>query len=269
MATTVIVKNNTGASVFIEDMGIAVPGSSQIIFSDIFDFTDICESADLKTYVGDSTFIINDGVSDLNVSDGLDYISCKSSSETGPHSIFDHTDVDNPISPINEYRLVYNEITGKWEPNTGNIDTESTDPPDSTSTIWIYPVEGLPMFWDPTYGEWLSVSRSLFLFSKDGKTDGSYLRSGDVHSGYFYIHRPAKLTHVYFKHQDGSPIKTIEIHNSGSSIYSFNLVDSLYVSDLDIDVDVGDEIQVWVVKDGEGEIKKMVSQIEIAWRYVE
>jgi len=77
MAITVIVKNNTGASVFIEDMGIAVPGSSQIIFSEIFDFSDICESSDLKDYVGISTFIINDGTSDLSVSDAISYLKCK------------------------------------------------------------------------------------------------------------------------------------------------------------------------------------------------
>ena len=51
MTDIVIVKNNTGASVFIEDMGTAVPGSGQRTFSDIFDFTEICVSEDLKIFV--------------------------------------------------------------------------------------------------------------------------------------------------------------------------------------------------------------------------
>jgi len=77
MSNIVIVKNNTGASVFIEDMGTAVPGSGQKIFSDTFDFPEICVSKDLKALIGDSTFTINNGTDDLIISDGIDYIKCK------------------------------------------------------------------------------------------------------------------------------------------------------------------------------------------------
>lgn len=75
--STIIVKNNTGTSVFIEDMGIAVPGSGQRIFSDIFDFTEICVSEELKSLVSNSTFTINNGTTDLTISDALDYLTCK------------------------------------------------------------------------------------------------------------------------------------------------------------------------------------------------
>lgn len=77
MTDIVIVKNNTGASVFIEDMGTAVPGSGQRTFSDIFDFTEICVSEDLKIFVNNSTFTINNGTSDLSIADAIEYLDCK------------------------------------------------------------------------------------------------------------------------------------------------------------------------------------------------
>lgn len=78
MANIVIVKNNTGSSVFIQDMGLELPGSGQKIFSDIFDFTEICVSEDLKAFVANSTFTINNGISDLTSENAIKYLECKS-----------------------------------------------------------------------------------------------------------------------------------------------------------------------------------------------
>jgi hypothetical protein len=80
MANIVIVKNNTGSSIFIQDLGLELPGSGQKIFSDIFDFTEICVSEDLKSFVADSTFTINNGISDLTIADAIKYLECKADS---------------------------------------------------------------------------------------------------------------------------------------------------------------------------------------------
>ncbi len=82
MSDTIIVKNNTAASVFIEDMGTAVPGSGQRTFSDIFDFNEICVSEDLLSNVVNSTFTINDGTDDLSISDAIEYLKCKNAEIT-------------------------------------------------------------------------------------------------------------------------------------------------------------------------------------------
>lgn len=87
MSDIIIVKNNTAVSVFVEDMGTAVPGSGQRVFSDIFDFTEICVSEDLKYLVNNSIFIINDGTSDLAPLDAIEYLECKSD-DLGPSITF-------------------------------------------------------------------------------------------------------------------------------------------------------------------------------------
>ena len=109
----VIVKNNTGSSVFIEDMGIEISGSSQRDISDIFDFTEICTSLDLKTFVQDSTFTINNGTDDLSIADATEYIDCRNTGGgTSASYLNDLLDVDIP-SPQNDYALVYDSTTSK------------------------------------------------------------------------------------------------------------------------------------------------------------
>jgi hypothetical protein len=70
----VIVKNITGSSIFIDDLGIDVDGSGQLNLSELFDFEDISGSDDLKILVQNGSFTINDGVDDLSVSDGMNHI---------------------------------------------------------------------------------------------------------------------------------------------------------------------------------------------------
>lgn len=71
---TIIAKNTTGSSVLIEDLGIEVDAAGQLDLSELFDFEDISNSDDLKSLVSNGTLIINDGASDLSISDGLDQI---------------------------------------------------------------------------------------------------------------------------------------------------------------------------------------------------
>ena len=274
MAHIVIAKNNTGSSISIEDMGVEIPGSGQRTLSDTFDFNEICTSEDLKGYITNSTFTINDGSSDLSIDDALDHVDCQLPGGEGtggdgttfiPHNLSDHIDVSG-VSPDDTFTLKYNQSTGLWGPAEDVVSNNDT-PPDSTATVWIAPDDRMPYFWDPELMEWLSIDRTVFSFGRAGKTDGSYLQSSGVtRSGYYYIHRPAKMTHVYYRAQKGKQDKAIEIHVNQSNVYGFSLSNFLYVSDINIDVSPGDELQIRVSSAG-GNIQDSVCQIEVAWRY--
>ena len=78
MDIVVIAKNNTSTDIMIEDLGIIIPGSSQINLTDKFDYIEIVESDNLKEFVNAAQITINDGINDLNIEDGIAQISIQS-----------------------------------------------------------------------------------------------------------------------------------------------------------------------------------------------
>lgn len=74
MPITVIVKNNTGNPVNIDDLGVSLSASEIRTLSDFFDYNDLMESEDLISFVNDGTLTINDSTSDLSIADALDYL---------------------------------------------------------------------------------------------------------------------------------------------------------------------------------------------------
>jgi len=72
---TIIVKNSTDQSLMISDLGIEVPINAQIDLSELFSVFEIMTSEKLKNYVKDGILIINNGTEDLNINEGLDYIT--------------------------------------------------------------------------------------------------------------------------------------------------------------------------------------------------
>ena len=75
ITTIIIAKNVTESVIFLEDLGISIDGSSEITLSDIFHISEIVVSEDLKTYVTSKSIVINDGVEDLPIEQGLKHIS--------------------------------------------------------------------------------------------------------------------------------------------------------------------------------------------------
>jgi len=110
----VIIKNNTESPISINDLsGVTVDSTSQLTLTDIFYFCDIAKSVNLKTYVSNGNIIINDGSSDLSISNGLNHVSIKSSynitreinqSVYFGHHLDDHLDVASP--PIGTDRFL-------------------------------------------------------------------------------------------------------------------------------------------------------------------
>jgi len=117
---TVIVKNITGSSIFIEDLGIEVLGNDQLILSELFEFEDISGSNDLKDLVNNDTFIINDGTSDLSKSNSLLHIYHQTvyedSFEDGGGS-----GVGSDLSAIQVRRTTDISLSTSWQDVTFNL----------------------------------------------------------------------------------------------------------------------------------------------------
>lgn len=74
---TVILKNNSGSTITLEDFGVTIANTTSYTISDYFDYSDIADSKELDGYVtaGAATgLVINNGTSDLSPADGVNYI---------------------------------------------------------------------------------------------------------------------------------------------------------------------------------------------------
>jgi hypothetical protein len=268
MAIIVIVKNNTGSSVFIEDLGTAVAGSGQRTLSDTFEFPDICVSENLLGFVANSTFTINDGTSDLNISEAQNHLNCKNADGggTGASYLNDLLDVDT-TSAGDQFSLVYNETTGIWgpgEPDVGNTNL----PPDSTSTVWIAPEDNMPYYWNANIGDWVTINSDMYQFGKERKVDGSYIGIAN-HDGYYYVHRKGYIINVYCNIEKGNPSKAFEIHADESSIFNFSLTNSEYINDnTTIQIHKGEFLKLWCSPVG-SEVERIMCQLVIKWSHDE
>lgn len=71
----IIAINDTTSDIFLEDLGLTIPASSQISLHEQFEFEEIAGDDSLKVQVTAENIIINDGTTDLSISDGLSYIT--------------------------------------------------------------------------------------------------------------------------------------------------------------------------------------------------
>jgi hypothetical protein len=72
--TTIIAKNPGGSDIGIEDLGLVVKAGEQRNLTELFSLDDITQSESLKTRVSAAQIVINDGTSDLSISDALDHL---------------------------------------------------------------------------------------------------------------------------------------------------------------------------------------------------
>ncbi len=116
---TLIIKN-AGSAQMVEDLGISIPGASQITLSDQFEYEEIASSDDLRTLVNNSTLVVNDGVDDLNAANGVLYLTLYNAKET-EDKFYPKTDLQTS-----------GEASVHWD----NI----TDAPAFGASNWINPV---------------------------------------------------------------------------------------------------------------------------------
>lgn len=79
--TTIIATNSSASDISIEDLGITLPAFSSIVLTDIFSLIDIVISKDLKDKVSSGIIVINDGLNDLDIINGLDHLSIHTNHE--------------------------------------------------------------------------------------------------------------------------------------------------------------------------------------------
>jgi hypothetical protein len=236
--STIIAINDSTSEIFIEDLGIEIPALGQRDLTEVFSKQIISESKNLVTFVSNGNIIINNGSINLSISNGLKHINIQT-----------------------EYEDSFDEIFGG-----GN-----GLPPDPYPGQPYY-TNGIPYYWDSIREKWLSCWIILNL-SKDGSSDGSYLRLDNVSSSDagWYLHRPATITGIYCRSVSGYAYKYFEIRDGSQSdlmLYSFSYNNSQqYInSDVNTDLNQGSILKVYVGPAGIA-TQNCVCQIEIAWRY--
>jgi len=70
----IIAINDTTSDIFLEDLGVTIPASSQVSLHEQFEFSEIANADPLKVEVAAGNIIINNGTSNLSISDALYYI---------------------------------------------------------------------------------------------------------------------------------------------------------------------------------------------------
>ena len=83
MAWTVILRNNSGSTVEIVDLGIELQNTEVRTLSDTFSNTQLLGSADLKLLVTAGTLVVNNGVDDLTSVQGTNYVFPENIYHTG------------------------------------------------------------------------------------------------------------------------------------------------------------------------------------------
>jgi hypothetical protein len=132
--------------------------------------------------------------------------------------------------------------------------------------------DGIPYIDDPTRaGKRLSVHRQHFGFGRNGNADNTYLRVGDAlnnESGWV-MPRDATITAWSVFYPGGAASKGFEIriNNVAVALASATVTQDVVTlqKNLNIDIDEGDRLQVFVVAAG-GNANDANSSIEVAWR---
>jgi hypothetical protein len=146
MAWTVIIKNNSGSTVELEDFGIELLNGTQKDFTNYFAYDEISGSKELKDKVLSSDLVVNDGTNDLTAANGAEYITLENvhnvseehytktelqsdgTSQIHWNNITNAPSFGAPIwvDPI-KYRIVKIDSTAPATPNTGDVYVNTGD----------------------------------------------------------------------------------------------------------------------------------------------
>jgi hypothetical protein len=109
-----IVKNVTGSSIDISDVGVTILALSSYLIPPS-DYLLWAGSDDTVTFVGSADLVINDGSFDLSISDGIDLVKGLYPREVNPVSsfgLYDEIQVTYPstITEVHTYKLSSSDI---------------------------------------------------------------------------------------------------------------------------------------------------------------
>jgi len=146
MAWTVIIKNNSGSTVELEDFGIEMLNGTQKDFTNYFAYDEISGSKELKDKVSTGELVVNDGTSDLSSSDGAEYITLENvhnvseehytkselqndgTAQIHWNNITNAPSFGSPtwVDPV-KYRIIKIDSTAPATPSTGDVYVNSGD----------------------------------------------------------------------------------------------------------------------------------------------
>jgi len=117
----IIAKNTTGSDIELSDMyGIMIPASDQTTLTEQVPFPIIEGSLELRDYVTSGDIIINDGVEDLNASEGIEHLQTATKHEA-PCCLPELNDV-GPLEPNKLLRTTIDGTGTVWAEPVDNLD---------------------------------------------------------------------------------------------------------------------------------------------------
>lgn len=297
---TIVVKNNGGSAKSFEDLGISVPASGSISFSDFFDFTEISNSDDLRSAVASAgNIVLNDGSSDLNAIDAVDLLTIeniedvrenhytKTELSTSGSSIVDWGNLQNIPGGLGDT----NDLNGAYEQgriiqvDTGSVELSAAEggyapfdlhnltnaPTLDLSSGQMAVIGGLLYVYDAARSKWLSVQRQTFVFGRRGRSRNQYLNFfvSDNPSNNSGIRMLRNATIVGLAGQlnaVGSCDLRLRKDDVVTNITTLNINSALGNIDasVNVDVDANSFLQAYV--DASPFVRSPVLVVEIAWR---
>jgi hypothetical protein len=163
------------------------------------------------------------------------------------------------------------------------------DAPVQGDKIWFDVSSGLIYCYDSVRESWLGSSKYYFCYSKKGKSSGMYLPAivdsssvsaytlldsyeevSKVSLDGYVAASTATITGIFCRSRSGEDDMTFYIMKNSIVAYTFSYDGSgslMYLNtELNIEVEPYDEIQVYVARQGRG-VKNTFCRIEISWRY--
>lgn len=299
----VIIKNNDASDYLVEDLGISVVSSGSVNFHEQFTYDEIAGSDDLRTAVGGSNLVINNGVMDLTATGGVGYLTLENLwhlKENYYNKIELQTSGQSEVhwdNITNTPGMVPNTLDGAYdEGGTGagraiTVDAGSVQLDATTSGY--APVElteqstlptlglaggqlsvkgGILYNYDSTRSKWLSVQRMFLVFGRRGRVRNRWLAySAGIlpsnNSGYRLARNATIVSITGQLDKIGSCSVKLRKNDVNINITFLDVSSALGNQSTTIDVDIGegDYLQAFLQALGMPVHDPMVV-VEIAWR---
>lgn len=297
---TLIVKNNGTSSKLFEDLGISVPASGSIDFSNLFGFEQIVNSDDLRSAVASAgNIVINDGSVDLNAIDGVDFLTLenikdvrelhytKNELSTSGGSIVDWGNLQNIPPDIGNA----NDLNGAYhDGRTVQVDTGSvvlsaadggysplelvdltTPPTINLNQSQLASIDGILYMYDSTRGKFLSIQRQTFAFGRRGISINQYLNfyASDHPSSNSGLRMLRNATIVGLSgnlNASGTCDLRLRKNDTTTNIATLNITSSLGNVDttVNVDIDANEFLQAYV--DTAFFVRSPILIVEVAYR---
>ncbi len=183
MSWTVIIKNDSGSTVELEDFGIELLNGTQRDLTSNFAYDEISGSTELKTKILAADLVVNDGTQDLSNIDGSEYVTLEN------------------VYNVEEEHFTKTELSG-----------------DGTSTVHWNNITNAPAFGSPNWDD--PVKYRISIFSATAPVTPVvgevYVNTGDDH---FYKWNGSTWTDEGLASVDD---RVIDLDNATQNIFTFN-----------------------------------------------